>query len=82
MVTGDLVVTGQFRFDGIVIVLGSFTAGAGTADIYGALVMGPNAPSVRATGTFNLRYCDEAIRLANRLAGRYSAFNGWQELAR
>jgi len=81
VVTGNLTLVGNFRFDGIVIVLGSLDCGAGTADIYGALVMGPNSPNVRATGTFRLRYCDDAIQLANRLSGRYVTFNGWQELA-
>jgi hypothetical protein len=82
VVTGDLVVTGNFRFDGVVVVLGSLRAGAGTVDINGAMVLGPDAAELRATGTFRLHYCDDAIRLANRVAGRYVAFNGWQELAR
>jgi hypothetical protein len=81
VVTGDLRVTGNFRFDGVVIVLGSFECGGGTADIYGAMVMGPAAGLVRNSGTFRLRYSDEAIRFANRASGRYVAFNGWQELA-
>ena len=79
--TGNLVVTGNFRFDGVVIVLGDFEAGAGTADIYGAVIMGPDAGEVRATGTFQLRYSEEAIRFTNALTGRYVTFNGWQELA-
>jgi hypothetical protein len=81
VVTGNLTVTGNFRFDGVVIVLGSFECGAGTADIYGAVVMGPASGMVRNGGTFRLRYSDEAIRFANRMGGRYVAFNGWQELA-
>ena len=81
VVTGNLTVTGNFRFDGVVIVLGSFECGAGTADIYGAVVVGPASGMVRNGGTFRLRYSDEAIRFANRMGGRYVAFNGWQELA-
>jgi len=82
VVTGDLTLAGNFRFDGVVIVLGSLNAGAGTADVYGAMILGPHAPELRVTGTFRLHYSDQAIQLANKLAGLYSTFNGWQEVAR
>lgn len=82
VVTGNLVLSGTFRFEGVVIVLGSLTSGVGTAEIYGALVLGPDARQLRTYGDFHLRYCDEAIRFADSLLGRYSNFNGWQELAR
>jgi hypothetical protein len=80
VVTGDLSLAGNFRFDGVIIVLGSINAGAGTADVYGATVLGPSSTELRVTGTFRLHYSDQAIQLANQLAGRYSTFNGWQEV--
>ena len=50
VVTGNLTVVGNVRFDGLVVVLGDLEAGAGTAQIYGAVVMGPNAGQLRGTG--------------------------------
>jgi hypothetical protein len=82
VVTGDLEVSGTFRFDGVVIVLGDIHLGSGTAQIYGALVQGPNGRIVSTRGTMDVRYSSEAIQLARSVTGRYVAFNGWQELER
>lgn len=82
VVTGDLVIAGNFRFDGVVIVLGNVDNSAGTADINGALITGPATTLLRTRGTSSLTFSAEAIALAMQLTGRYVAFNGWQELSR
>ncbi len=82
VVTGNLELVGTCRFEGVVIVLGGLEVGGGTAEIYGALVLGPSATQLRAQGNFTLRYSAEVVGFANSMVGRYTAFNGWQELAR
>lgn len=81
LVTGNLQLAGTFRFDGVIIVLGDIIC-TGTAQVYGAVVQGPTGSMIRDTGTFDVRYSQEAITLANSIGGRYVSFNGWQELAR
>lgn len=81
VVTGDLTVTGTFRFDGVVIVLGDILNASGTMDICGAILQGPSASELRCGGTADIVYSSDAIALANSISGRYVAFNGWQELS-
>lgn len=81
VVNGDLNLAGTFRWNGIVVCTGQLTAGAGTAQIYGAVIMGPSSPGARMVGTLDIRYSTEGINLAERVLGRYAAFNGWQEIS-
>ena len=82
LVTGDLELSGTFRFDGVVIVLGELRAAAGTADIYGSVILAGPSARLRSTGTANIRYSANALTLANQRSGRYVTFNGWQEISR
>jgi len=82
VVTGNLTITGNFRYDGVIIVLGKVDNSAGTAQVYGSIVQGPNGGAITFKGTADVRYSSEAIDLANSASGAYVAFIGWQELAR
>lgn len=82
LVTGDLTITGNYRFDGVIIVLGSIKASGGTADVYGGVIMGPASSEVYSRGTLGIHYSSEGLGLANNNSGSYVSFNGWQELAR
>jgi hypothetical protein len=81
LITGNLTLSGNFRFDGVIIVLGSVVNSAGTTDVYGAILQGEGGSLVETKGTLNVHYSSEAIALANTMANRYVSFNGWQELA-
>ena len=82
-VNGNLELTGTMTWYGVILVAGDFEAGMGTANVYGGVVLrgGPSGPRIRMGGNFNLRYSQTAIQLAEQLAGRYVAFNGWQEVS-
>ncbi len=82
VVTGDLEIAGTFRYDGVVIVLGKVNNSAGTANIYGSILQGPKGGTLVLKGTADIVYSTEAIALADKAAGNYVAFNGWQEIAR
>jgi len=83
VVTGDLEVTGNFKFWGVIIVLGNLLNSAGTAEIYGSIIQGPSGGMVQGKGTLKVQYSADAVDLANNSgATRYVAFNGWQELSR
>ncbi len=82
VVTGKLRITGRFRFDGVIVVMGDVECAAGTMQIYGGLLIGPDACNLKMAGTADIRYSTEGVDLANRAAGRYVEFNGWQELPR
>jgi len=81
LVNGNLKLTGQFRFDGIVIVLGDLDGSSGVTEIYGGMITSKRTNNITFTGKGYITYSDEAIALANNSASRYVAFNGWQELA-
>ncbi len=82
VVTGDLQVSGDFEFDGLIIVLGNIDNSSGSVRIRGAIVQGPTASYVDLRGNFDLQYSTTALDLANSNTGLYVAFNGWQELRR
>lgn len=82
VVTGDLTVTGTFRFDGVIVVLGDIINSAGTAQVYGGVLLAPTSSFVTLKGTADIKFSSEAIDLATTLTTRYVAFNGWQELSR
>ena len=67
---------------GVIIVLGDIRNSAGTANVYGAILMGPGGSEVETKGSFEVRYSSEAIALANSMSGQTRSFNGWQELSR
>jgi hypothetical protein len=81
VITGSLRVTGTVRFTGVIVVLGDIES-SGTIEVLGGLVGGPATGAFRMVGTADIRYSTEAIELANRVTGRYVAYNGWQELPR
>ncbi len=81
VVTGDLTIAGNFTWNGVVVVLGTLDAGAGTAQIRGGVIMGPSSPLLDIRGTCDLRFSGVAVQLAAGLSGRYSLFNGWQEVS-
>ena len=81
VVTGDLQLKGNFRYDGVIIVLGEVSNSAGTSQVYGSILQGPNGGVLDLRGTVDLHYSAEAINLANSISGQYVAFNGWQELS-
>lgn len=82
VVTGDLRITGRVSFKGVIVVLGELENSAGTMEIMGGLLTGDSSSNFRIGGTADIKYSSEAVDLANKAAGRYVAFNGWQELSR
>jgi len=81
VVTGDLMITGTINWTGIVLVLGKINFGAGTAQVYGGTIMGSSGNLLDLRGTADLRYSQAGVNIARNLAGRYVAFNGWQEIS-
>jgi len=81
VVTGNLSVSGTFRFDGVIIVLGEITNSAGTATVYGSILQGPKGGKLTLKGTADIQYSAQAIQIANGASGTYVSFNGWQELS-
>lgn len=81
VVTGDLTISGTFNWYGVVVVLGRLDAGAGTANIRGGVILGPNCSLLDIRGTCDLEFSAAAVALATNLTGRYVAFNGWQEIS-
>jgi hypothetical protein len=81
VVEGDLTTVGTMTWNGVVVVTGALNCGAGTAEVNGAVLLGPECPSLRLRGTIDLRYSSTGVDLAAGLLGRYVAFNGWQEIA-
>lgn len=82
LVDGDLTVRGNFTWYGVVIVTGSVNNSSGSALIRGALLQGDAGGSFTGTGNLTIQYSGEAVALASSSSGRYTSFNGWQELAR
>lgn len=82
VVTGALRITGRVSFQGVIVVLGELDNSAGTMEIMGGLLTGDSSSGFRIAGTADIKYSSEAVDLANKAAGRYVAFNGWQELSR
>lgn len=82
VVTGDLTTVGDFRFDGIAIVLGNIINASGTMTMRGATIVGPGASMFQLRGTGDFQYSQEAVDLARSLSGIYVIFKGWQELSR
>lgn len=84
VVTGDLDLKGTVRFNGVIVCLGNISNSAGTADIFGGVILGPDSDTVELRGTSKLRYSQQAIDgVMNVINGtEYVAFNGWQELPR
>jgi hypothetical protein len=81
VVTGDLTISGTFRWYGLIVVLGKLDCGSGTAQLYGGVILGPSSNEIDLRGTIDVRYSAPAIALAQNLTGRYVAFNGWQEIS-
>lgn len=81
VVTGNLRVTGTINWTGIIVVLGKIECGAGTAQVYGGTIMGNTGNLLDLRGTVDLRYSRAGVNIARNLAGRYVAFNGWQEIS-
>jgi hypothetical protein len=81
VVNGNLTITGTMNWYGVVVVTGRLICSAGTAALYGGLVLGGAGDDFDLRGTADVRYSSQAIDLALRLTGRYVAFNGWQELS-
>lgn len=82
VVTGNLTINGMFRFDGVIVCLGDIINSAGTAQVYGGILLGPTSNFVTLKGTADIYFSSQAIKIANNLTSRYVAFNGWQELSR
>jgi len=82
VVNGDLEMRGNFAWYGVVIVTGTVTCSSGSAMIRGALLQGSSGPTVTATGNMTVQYSGEGIAMATAVSGRYTSFNGWQELSR
>ncbi len=82
VVTGNLRISGRVSFKGVIVVLGDMDNSAGTMEILGGLLLSTTSSGFTMRGTADIRYSTAAIDLANRAAGKYVAFNGWQELSR
>ncbi len=82
VVTGDLSISGTFRFDGVIVCLGRFQNSAGNATVNGSILLGPSSSLVEGTGNLTVQYSAEAVALANSLGGGQVMFNGWQEISR
>lgn len=81
VVNGNVDLGGTFTWYGVIIVTGSVDAAVGTIKIYGGLMMGPSSPELKVTGTADIYYSSTGVAMAGSLAGRYVAFNGWQEIS-
>ena len=82
VVTGKLEMVGNFRFDGVIIVMGDIDNSAGIAQVYGGILSGPASGQFTFKGTSGVYFSSQAIDIANTLTSRYVVFNGWQELSR
>ena len=80
VVDGNITVNGNAIWNGIVICTGSVDCGNGSFTVNGGLILGPNSPFFRLRGTIQLNYSAVGVSYASGLVGRYSAFNGWQEI--
>ncbi|MGE3175087.1 MAG: hypothetical protein AB7O97_20840 [Planctomycetota bacterium] len=80
VVNGNIRIAGTFDWYGVIVCTGDLDAGTGTAQVFGSVLIGPACTSMDLSGTCDLRYSEEAVDLARGLVGRYTAFNGWQEL--
>ncbi|MCA8969847.1 MAG: hypothetical protein KDC95_08695 [Planctomycetes bacterium] len=81
-VTGELHTEGTVRWDGIIYVLGHVEIHDNT-QIRGAMVTGPSSEHTTLEGSTKIIYSAEAIAGASSMvAGKFTAFNGWQEISR
>ena len=80
VVTGNLEIRDNFRFDGVIIVLGKVIHSTGTAKVLGSVLLGPDVGEVQAEGRLEIHYSSQAIDLANLVSGAYVTFDGWREL--
>lgn len=86
LVNGDLEITGEFEWWGLVIVQGRVVmkGGGGGKRVVGALVVeddvanGLDQPGVRAAGTVDILFSREAVRTIGRVLSRYTILN-WRE---
>ena len=81
VVDGNLTFMGNATFHGVIVCTGNVNLGAGTFRMRGAMIMGPEATLLSMRGTTDLQYSAEGVALAGSLLGRYSSFNGWQEIS-
>lgn len=79
VVDGDVRISGTFRWDGVIVCTGEFTAGTGTADVYGAVLIGPTSPGIRLAGTLDVHYSTDGVALAAAVMGRY-VLRSWHEV--
>jgi hypothetical protein len=80
LVSGTFSNTGNFRWDGIVVVLGNVDI-AGTTLITGALIQGPEGQTVTVSGSSTVRYSVEALSQISRILPQIYYVEGWRERA-
>lgn len=80
VVDGNIRVNGNATWHGVIVCTGEVDCGNGSFLLRGGLVLGPSSPQFRLRGSIQLHYSAQAVQLAERLMGRYVAFNGWQEI--
>ncbi|MCD6118227.1 hypothetical protein J7K50_00105 [bacterium] len=80
VVEGDLFCSGSFEWWGIVIVKGDFEVGAGSADIWGAMLIEDSdaVVDVDIKGSLDIMYSTEAISFVSAMVFLYH--NTWEEL--
>jgi hypothetical protein len=82
LVNGNLELRGNFTWYGVVIVTGTMDCSMGSALIRGSVLQTSTGASVTSTGNLTVQYSAAAIAMASAQSGRYTSFNGWQELSR
>jgi hypothetical protein len=85
VVTGKLRVYDNFRFDGVLIVLGDMQIDGGDIAVYGGLIKGVTTKQIQFTDKVRIQYSSQAVRLSpiqGPPTGRYIPVVGWQEISR
>lgn len=79
VVKGDLELRGNFTWQGLVLVLGSFTVGSGSAEVWGAMLLNKEDASININigGSFDMRYSTEALGFLGNVT--YLMKNTWEE---